>query len=96
MLPVEHCELSCKFRLLPADRNYHKGFTEPFLKDRFTEPFLKDRFTEPLTNFLPKNNICRFFPENYSTTDSSAQGNRSDGNNGGQVLFKIILNRTKL
>ena len=25
MLPVEHCELSCKFRLLPADKNYHKG-----------------------------------------------------------------------
>ena len=25
MLPVEHCELSCKFRLLPADINYHKG-----------------------------------------------------------------------
>ena len=25
MLPVDQCELSCKFRLLPADRNYHKG-----------------------------------------------------------------------
>ena len=24
MLPVEHCELSCKFRLHPADRKYHK------------------------------------------------------------------------
>ena len=25
MLPIEHCELSCKFRLLPANRNDHKG-----------------------------------------------------------------------
>jgi hypothetical protein len=27
MLPVDHerWESSCKFRLLPADRNYHKG-----------------------------------------------------------------------
>ena len=37
-----------------------------------------------------------FFSENYSTTDLSTQGNSSDGNNGGQVLFKIILNLTKL
>jgi hypothetical protein len=36
-----------------------------------------------------------FSPEDYSTTDSSTQGNRSDGNNGGQLLFKIILNRTQ-
>ena len=36
-------------------------------------------------------NSCRFFSENYSTTVSSTQGNRSDGNNGGQVLFTIVL-----
>ena len=31
-----------------------------------------------------------FFPENYSTTDSSTHGNRSDGNNEGQVLLKLF------
>ena len=36
-----------------------------------------------------------FLSEHYSTTDSSTQGNSSDGNNGGQVLFKKI-NRAKL
>jgi hypothetical protein len=36
-----------------------------------------------------------FLSEHYSTADSSTQGNRSDGNNGGQVLFKN-LNRAKL
>jgi hypothetical protein len=36
-----------------------------------------------------------FLSEHYSTTDSSTQGNISDGNNGGQVLLKN-LNRTKL
>jgi hypothetical protein len=36
-----------------------------------------------------------FLSEHYSTTDSSTQGNRSDGNNEGQVLFKN-LNRAKL
>jgi hypothetical protein len=35
-------------------------------------------------------NICRVFSENYSTADSSTQGNRSDGNNGGEVLLKLF------
>jgi hypothetical protein len=30
--------------------------------------------------------VIFFLSEHYSTTDSSTQGNRSDGNNGGQVL----------
>jgi hypothetical protein len=38
-----------------------------------------------------KSSIFVFFsPENYSTTDSSTQGNRSDGNNEGQVLLKLF------
>jgi hypothetical protein len=30
--------------------------------------------------------VILFLSEHYSTADSSTQGNRSDGNNGGQVL----------
>jgi hypothetical protein len=36
-----------------------------------------------------------FLSEYHSTTDSSTQGNRSDGNNGGQVLKKNNIYPTK-